>query len=487
MDPYDLNWRNKAAFLAKHGAKHFNPFLRRLWKDYQKRREKKWFGPWSSYPGDKPSALDNLIADSKMPRNSTYVEPAGALVQGGDVHVGSMANKYVCSSRYGKRKRLATAPIVRKLMNYNLYRCQMLNNAMIGATGYRSQGSLYLRPRYAGVSTSYPRSIEYPVYIFRLNVPSGWSVDPNDDSTIFMRPLVAFRLVGTQNFVDDQFSYRWVPVTRASAPTVPVRFDIEQKDQDMYSTSVRHCYTNADVFVSGATAASADIEISIVKFSDEGVAPPDLFTVGNLNDPVVFRANSGYSATLPTAEDEERAAAFYDVWLHNRLAHPLSIAKYGKHIQGPAPFEVLQKHRMTLSSRDTTNADAGPVQYKHSAVFKAYRWHNTGVQDPFAIAGEPTTSNALTANIDQENVGMWLQPPDQRWLMVSGFVRSSIDDSSVVFSNLQFPSFDINLSGRFEFVNDPSTQNGPLRQQPVDSPKVEIVDRVDPFVVAYPA
>lgn len=425
------------------------------------------------------------MSTSKRSRTETTVEyagPSGTHFPATDIGLNGL-RRYSCKTVHGRKKRLKLESVVRKLVSTNVDRAPFLNDSYSATTGYRVLGSMILAPRWNPADIYPNRTMDFPVYVFRMNVFAGWQ--SNAGEVEYKRPVIAFKLQGVQSTFDAEWTYRWVPIARASAPTVPVVMNPQIREQNMNATSFRHIYTSFDAIITGATANAADVAISVVKFNDSQFAPPDI-QLNTANQVEVFRVNSGYDAAQPDAITEEHISTWYDVWLHNQMAHPLSRGKRTPNATGPPPFTELSRKNITISARSTLSVDQGPIQHFHSHVEKAYRWHNTAVSALGNNAGVwPVNENTISEIQTQADVGIWINPTDQRWMMVQAWTRQAPFQASSPVSTANEPTFDVTMTSKYEFVNEENMILPTLALQPArqDTKPFDPDVAYDPYVV----
>jgi hypothetical protein len=362
---------------------------------------------------------------------------------------------FQCTRTYGRKKRFDVQKLLHRLMTSQVWKFQSVTAGVGGVlgTGYRAAGSQPLTSRF--VVAAFPdRSINLPVYCYRLTSPIGTQQFADATRIGSFSPQIQYRLRATQTAANAPWRYRWIPVNptfNASSTLSTLNAAIyEETDADFEDTAYYHHWTEARVMFTAPTSTAATVEVRIVEFTEPEYAPPDAGYENNTTE-LVLSQNSG-NLTLNDSARDRVATVFYDTWLHNRQSHPIVRNSRRQDMRGPPPFRTLQKFSTNLAPRTNTNTDSNPIQYIHIQKLNGSRWYASAQPD---LSENGPGNGPLSTVYDefpdrrQNNSGIFPKSDQGKWLMVSGFVRGSILNEPAATSLPLEPSFDIHIRAKF--------------------------------------
>lgn len=427
MDSINPDWKALEAFVVNN-------------QDAIKSHTKDWWGALKA----------DYIKKFRSGKKEAMIKAIGPAGLAGDgPEIGQTRRVYGCTTTYGRKRKMNMKRILNDMLVHQKVSFQWLNTG-----NFRLNGIIPLNSRYHPSIGVWPRTIAYPVYVFRMNVPIGDQATDTGLGPVRHFPVVAFRLTSHQAADGEPFSYRWTPcvgLTGGSTAANTNSYEILQSDTDVGSfNSYYHGSTVAEVMFTAPQQFPADVEVSVVRFTGDDYAPPDLFT-DQANDYSVWRTNSGYSTDQPSEPSEDATSMYYNTWLHNKISHPLAHAERVSNAVSPAPFVRENTHKYTLCARSTISADSRPVQHLHKHVVLANRWHDSTLLTADVTQVQPTNDYHIKPILTQDHPGVWISPTDQRWLMVCGWTRGGILDTPGLLATEE-PSFDVRLTTTFKFV-----------------------------------
>lgn len=401
-----------------------------------------------------------------------------------------------CATVGGRWHPLNRQRVLDSLLNSDRFAFQSLNTTdnAPSSVQYRDKGFLFLNSRWeaGGGDTTFPRTADLPVYVFRCSVPNGklscaagYSGGTNE-----MRPIIAYRLKAIQQSATSITMFRWDPVstlgTNISTSGVSgnnVQFSI-RRDSDPPSVncqSLYHEWTRADVLFSGAKNVASDVRVSLVKFTHSDFAPPDQYAEGG-NTIQTYRWNGGYSTIVsPPPPAEDAMSQYFGRWVHNKLGHPLVKVQDAGNAQYRFPFRTVRSWGMTIRPRVNITTDTGSIQHRHTHTEKVYRWMNVadvGIPPTATVSngfGPQAGADNLSTQVriqDNYRAGLFEHPTKQLWVMVQGWTRDGIKASTVQNDTTQDPSFDIRIESSYKYVRDSVSPYGAVG--PMAAPQVEL-------------
>lgn len=383
----------------------------------------------------------------------------------GEPVLGSKPRIRVCKRLSGPNRPLRVQSVVKQLMNEQTLLFQSLNNGItLNNNSWRVNGIMPLNSRYTqGSNSVWPRTLQFPVYIYRLSAASGNQLNATTGVVNNCMPLVQFRLQGAQSSDGEPWVYRWLETNPSnnSDPTYNTRnvMNVIEKETPFNTDKIFHHFTEATVLLTAPTFNTVNVNIDVIQFSEEEMAPPDDY-LQNIASTATTSIDHGFAGIT----DEIVSNDYYSTWLFNKSTHPCCKAYKPRNIVGPPPFRVLKRHTMALGNRDTATADTGGLQYMHKEVMRPTRWYKTYTPS----YGVPSAGPDVDPNgsIDQsvcdrsKGVGVIPQTTQQKWLMISAFGTPALvggtQPSAVAFLPGNEASFDISIRSKFKCINSGS-------------------------------
>jgi len=416
-----------------------------------------------------------------------------------DARVGFANRQFSCTMQRGKprRKLMNVKKISNALIIKNTELFQSLNWSHGGAIAYKNGGKFPLVMEYiTGGATpgEVPRHALFPVYVFRLNCPSGvgdggyipattaFAASPINVS-LRQAPVIAYRLNGYQNAVTDPWRYTWEPVEKygtnvaigsncpasylyASGTSTAANCNGIVVGEGVFKDT-EHCHVQSDcqVLFTGSKTNSVDVCCCIVRFTDDQFAPPDealylgdAYTneqgrVLNPYDRIRYHENAGdlEPGVVRDYDDaeEDTFEAILGPWLTSKIMHPCYAYTSVPGVIHRKAWHESQKFQTSISSTLTNFSDTAATQYKHRLITRPGRWMNMNT-DPLDKAVYPNPGSAFVVPVDtNKHCGLFPKRAAQQWLMVSGFDRSSPKSGAWTFSSNTDASFDISIKSVF--------------------------------------
>ena len=315
-----------------------------------------------------------------------------------------------------------------------------------------------MNTRYTGTGgiATWPRTLQFPVYIYRLSCAVGFQTNQTTGTNEKVYPVIQYRLTGTQVAEDDMWTYNWTPVNpnwnvnesqvTRNAPMV------SREERDVRADRIYHEHTIVKLLLTAPTTKCVDAEIALIQFNDDIFAPPDNYMLEAPDNDIETLPSGG----IKNIGDAAALAAYYDSWLFNKMSHPCVTAKRTPGLVGPKPFRYMKRHKMTLLPRDTASGDTSGLQYMHKEVVRAHRWHNTFyphiTQNQEGPDLQPTTEVFQKVVQMNDTCGVFPVPTKQLWLMVNCFQSSALGSASN-FAPETEASFDIGITSTFRNAN----------------------------------
>lgn len=398
-------------------------------------------------------------------------EAATAAMQLGNSAYGRL---YSCTTGSRRPKRVRLAPAIREILIRNCFVFQSLNWSRI-ANNYRTNGSMDLRSKYLDGSTlSYPKVMNYPVFVFRLSSPgSGYQYSYATNNHRKGAPLVCYQLCSVQNFANDALRYYWWnDDTSAYGGNCPINIannvgdallpetgstknqaggvDVEQ----IFKNNQKYCHESSDIQVlfTAPKSAPMDIQVQVVTF-DKDYAPPDIYR-DYTEVPTVLREineglNSGNNADSHTFADRVTN------WLAGRMSHPCYQPIYQRGVTTKQFWYPKHSFTKTLTPAMNTSFDQNAVQYLHRHLHRPNRWYNCNVEpERNPVTNGCPNEVSMNPQTIQDQSGMFTKPEQTEWLMVSGFTRNVVGAEISEPSLTLDGSFDISIRSWFSASAD---------------------------------
>lgn len=383
--------------------------------------------------------------------------------------VGGLSHEYGCKMRYGRKRPMSMAKVMKNLLNREVYWFSSLiqGGGFPGPPTWRIQGSYDLRYHQLPAAGGFDIQIDLPVYVFRLNAATGAMLNA---ATIApgSQPVIAYRLRAFQPLAGNNYFYRWVqaPPTNngPTTSTLNVWKKIITESQPLAGPEIYQEYAKLEALFTGAGILASDVSMDIVRFNNDYSAPPDQYYQNDNTTFVTYSKNSGSdqlpgTLAAPDLDNDLQNSKFYNNWLARARCHPLANGVMVPGTVGSKPFTVLRKCRCGLSSKTTENASTLSNQIKFSATENYYKWMNTAAVGNSSISGEPglgpdanfTNFRPITVN---KNVGVFPEPTKQRWLMISSFSRLNNSLEQAYDANWDC-TFDIRIQAAFSAAVQP--------------------------------
>lgn len=378
------------------------------------------------------------------------------------------AGMYRCGTVYGKKKSKRMNKVIEAMMIRELLVAQSLNSVGANPGAWRNSGTYIMRYQQEAVNANYTQIISFPVYVFRMSAPCGYTEQPNTNGNMVNAfPHLAYRLTGYQSIgVDLTWVYRWEPVgmfNNAGGNANASWSILESKSNSfLQAPEIYQEYFKSELLITAASQNNCQLCVDIIRFNDNESAPPDQYYVDNAGSLVTFASNSGIglatpaTSVNPTFEQDTNNARYYTNWLANTRTHPLNHGHLGSEsVKKPPPFTRLRKFCRILGARSTMNANPSVAQLLHTTTDNVNRWiktasHNKaqgeikGMADPAGFYPNTlSTYNKLHAS------GVFPDPKKQRWLLVTGFNTNTNYLFSTGLDPLNEASFDIRLQAAF--------------------------------------
>lgn len=396
-----------------------------------------------------------------------------------DQILGGYVRNFRCTDVVGTRRRMRFGNHIKDLFarQHTAFQSLLATSPLNTGPGYRSQGTHPLNCRWVtGNSALWPRVLNCPVYVLRTFIPIGMQLDfPSKAQNINFSPTVMYRLQATQVNDNDDWTYSWAYVAVANnvdSDKHNCNLAFMQRGSVGYQ-SPKICCTSYDckVLFTAPLSTSADVEVRVVKFSDDDAAPPDaganldlVAAIGGTGPvvPTVIRSNNSvFSDSLA----QRMYAMHYNRWIHNRNTHPISRFVGPASISEAPPFKTLRRFSKTLCPRPMAAAqlsDTNPVQHMHRVIRRSTKFHRTGFPAFLDRAGATGPAQAIIGNgtgpgsapaapgYAQPHLecGIFPEPKDQEWIMISGWTRGAIPGESAIDLNQEI-SFDVRLDAHF--------------------------------------
>lgn len=378
------------------------------------------------------------------------------------LNVGSKISATQCRTKTGRYKKQNYKGIVEALCYKYKYQYQSLIGTAAEDDSFRVNGLFDLRSRYlVGIPNTVPQRLALPIYCFRLNVPmcAYQSNLPSAGSNALVAPIIGFRLVAAKGATESTYTYKWekVDVNQGLNPTNP-NFGtgwVTYRDSDLLMATNKHRFDGcrAEILYTAPTTVPSSLTVSVVRFTRDSYAPPDEYYSGSTIENL--RPNSGaWDIAIPVPPDEPDrldATAFWTQFVHNRDGHPLARMSlpYSRRL-----FTTEASKTIDFSPGDTTNKLTTGLQHKHITSVKGGVWHTVSIEDKSISVPANNLNQDLTYQIpastyDNKTIGLFPEPTQQKWLMVSSFTRQGYDLNGVAFNPLVHPSFDIRINNAF--------------------------------------
>lgn len=441
-------WRHR-----KRLGRNFAEFWREVYRKQQQRKQ-----AWQDELAER-YGLNQVVprgVNSTMP----YYEAAG---YEGDPVVGPKVRVSKCKVVTGRYRPVNTGSLVRDLMCEQTLLFQSLSNTVTSFYSWLVNGAQPLNCRYTlgapgGPASGgvWPRTALFPVWIYRLSCCNGNQVDQLGGGYGPAFPKIQYRLQGTQSADGAGWIYSWVPVnpinnSNDSFPTWNGNNVIVKDAGTLSASRIYHDSTIVKLLVTAPTVQPVSLGIDVVQFNDEVMAPPDEYWLAEGG-----AVSKALDYASPGLVDETAINEHYSDWLFNKVSHPCVSAYKPPHMNRPAPFRILKKHRMTIGPRDTTSGSLQGPQYLHEHVFREHRWHPTDtahfnqVNEGPDVDPDGTVNQRVYEKFD--HVGVFPDPTKQKWLMVHSF-GSAPQLNSAAFAVNSEASFDISIRSTFKAVN----------------------------------
>lgn len=373
----------------------------------------------------------------------------------------SVGRLWECTTGPRKYKKLKLAPAVKELLVRNEFVFQSLKWSALTAD-YRTGGSMQLAARYTeGTSATYPRSVQFPVYIFRLSTPgNGYQYTFSAATQVKASPYVCYRLIGRQDYENEPWRYSW---SRFLAD-VPISNNLPDASMGYTATNLDHaaavsyesihdaqkiCHEMSEIQIlfTAPTASPMDVGTAVIDFTDDKWAPPDEF-VNYTASPATIEVVQPNIDDISIA-DSHTLADRLSPWLAGSLSHPCFQPIYSKGVTSSKFWNETSKFGVTLTARNTTNADGNAVQYKHRQFFRPNRWFNTNCEPERTAPIDAPNEVGMNQQRVTTHGGIFPKTTEQRWLMVYGFTRAPILAQGVEPAITANGSFDISIRSRF--------------------------------------
>lgn len=370
---------------------------------------------------------------------------------------------YGCTTRSGDRRRpVSLKRAVKELLVRNAFMFQSLNWSRISAN-YRVNGSYQLRAQFlTGTATTWPRSVLYPVYVFRLSAPGNGRAVHSGSVESQIDPTIAYRLRGSQDIEDGLWTFTWEEAPPSnnlqnigygdlSTDTTLNKAAVIELEAAFESGRICHESSDIQILYTGATTVPTDVSACIVRFDESDHAPPDVAQDGWIAGPpraprfVTIRENSLFS----DVSDNRLRADKLNAWLHGKMSHPCAQQGRLRGLPGPPLWRESSKFTKTLCARDLMSADTNAVQYLHRHLMYPKRWYDCVAMPPAVPPVDGANEVTLNLVSVQNTVGVFPPVEQQQWLMVTGFARNPIAASGLAFSNTIDASFDISIRSMF--------------------------------------
>lgn len=412
----------------------------------------------------------------KRPRSES-VSGADFIPEELDSFVGdrSLIRATECKAYSGKKKRDRVKKIVDWLLASKTFLYQSLSGTD-AASDFRKGGSLPLSSNYLGANiTTYPLTINYPIYVFRCCTPNGEQEDfPSATTAYDCRPLIGYRLQSVKASATSPNIYRWVSiapiqnVVSVANALGNIQGVLKQdKALNFRSPKYRHEYTRVQVLYTNPTSLQVPLVCGFVKFVSEDYAPPDEYVSAGAalyTDVQALRANAGaYNINTPVTANNDVVQHYTDFWDKYWAQHDGNPLR--KFIgDDPAKRSIFNwvgkpyvRSFLPIPSDQPIITGTGGIQHIHTHTLAGRGWIDTSISSKRAqvqAANDQIDSGRLAATLGQEQSfsGVFPKPDQQRWFMVSAFTRGGITGPTTAVTYT--PSFDISITQKFStFAN----------------------------------
>lgn len=381
--------------------------------------------------------------------------------------IGPTINLTGCRTARGRVRPINKSRIIQKLLSEKTFTYQSLVGPDAASTAFFQSGFFPCNSLVTPGLGTFPHTIQHPVYVFRLGVPTGrQSTFPATATNNIAYPVISYRLTATRASANVPYLFYWkqvapnqnvAPSAFNASQVLPIQGpSTEDTIQSFNATELYHKWSSIDVLYSNPVSRPTALVTGVVSFTRDVYCPPDSYYDEGFGIQA-YRANSGWQdAALPSNNvapafaDQIDASQFWQDWLANRNGHPLRLQS-----SNPRPKPVLRWHQSwckSFGAQLVTNTNQVGVQHRHSHLHREYAWHDTHVPDNNEMSAQTANGQRETNQITIRNCGVFPLPHKQKWFFLAAFNRSGVlTDPNIAAT----PTFDIRIRQKFASYDEP--------------------------------